>query len=263
MDIVALVYMPLFGLAVGSFLNLTIDRLPRGQSVVTPPSRCDRCERRLAPFELVPVFSYLFLRGKCRRCGVPIPARNVVMELATAALFGFVTYRFGLTPLGGVILAYGTLFLAISAIDFEWTIILDKMVLPGAVLAFAAAHYGPVGEDNALGETFIRVVAGGGLGFGVMFLIYIGSFLVYRSNVGLGFGDVKLAGLMGLVLGFPDLAIALYFAFIAGGVVALLLICLKLRGRRDALPYGPFLAGGPVATLLVSKNFGWYLNLLG
>ena len=259
---VSLVYMSLLGLAVGSFLNLNIDRIPRGLSIISPPSQCDHCERRLSPLELVPVLAYLWLRGRCWHCGGRIPLRVPLVEVATAVLFGFVTYRFGLTPVGGVILAYGSLFVAISAIDLERTIIPDKQVFPGIVLAFAAAHFGPVGDARDLGDAFARVAAGGALGLGVMLLIYVGSLMVYRSDIGFGFGDVKLGALIGLVIGFPEVVIAMYFAFVGGGLIAVSLLLLRIRGRRDALPYGPFLAGGAMLTLLVGQDLGWYVDLV-
>ena len=261
MGTVGLVYMTLTGLAVGSFLNLVIDRVPRGQSIVAPPSHCDGCGRRLVAMDLVPVLSYLWLRGKCRYCGGGIPFRAVLVELATGALFGVVVYRFGLTPLTGVILAYGSLFIAILVIDVDHLIIPDKLVFPGMVLAFAAAHFGPVGEERALGETFLRVAAGGAAGLGVLLAIYLGAYLVYRADVGFGFGDVKLGALIGLITGFPEVAIALYFAFLSGGVVAGSLLLLKLRSRGDAIAYGPFLVAGAIATLVVGEDLGWYVDL--
>ncbi len=261
MNPVALAYMPLFGLAVGSFLNLNIDRIPRGQSIVSPPSQCDQCQRRLTLLDLVPLLSYLWLRGKCRHCGAPIPLRNFLVEVATGTLFGLVTYLFGLTPLGGVILAYGSLFIVIAAIDLERTIIPDKLVLPGIALAFAVAPFGPVGEERALGDAFLHIAAGGTLGLGIMLFIYVASFLVYRSSIGFGFGDVKLGALIGLVTGFPEALVAVYFAFVSGGVVAALLLTLKLKSRRDAIPYGPFLAIGAISALLVGEGPGWYLDL--
>ena len=254
--------MTLFGLAVGSFVNLNVDRIPAGRSIVLPGSFCDRCERSLSWIDLVPLLSYLWLRGKCRFCGAAIPLRNFVLEVITGGMFALVTYRFGLGGVGGVILAYGTLLICISAIDMEHTIIPDKLVLPGIVLAFAAAPFGPVGEDRGLLDTYIRIVAGGGVGLGSMLLIYMMALAAYRSSGGFGFGDVKLGLLIGLVVGFPNILISVYFAFISGGIVAMLLLALKLRGRKDAIPYGPFLAAGAMLTLLAARGAGWYVDWL-
>ena len=257
-----LAYMSLVGLAVGSFLNLCIDRIPNAQSIVSPPSQCDQCQRRLRPLDLFPLLSYLWLRGRCRYCGSHIPVRAFVVEVAAGVLFGLVAYRFGMTALTGVIVVYGSLFIAIFVIDLEHTIIPDKLVFPAAVLAFAAAPFGFVGEERALGDIFIRIAAGGALGLSIMLLIYLGSFLIYRGDVGFGFGDVKLGALIGLVTGFPEVVIAVYFALISGGVIAVLLLLLKIRGRKEAIPYGPFLTGGTIATLLIGERLGWYLDLI-
>ena len=251
--------MPILGLAFGSFLNLCSDRIPRGQSIVGPPSRCDRCERRLSPLDLIPLVSYLWLRGRCRYCSASIPPRVFLVELVTGALFGMTAHLYRLTALTGVIVAYGSLLILMSGIDLEHMIIPDKLVIPGVVLAFAAAHFGPVGDERALGDTFVSAALGGALGMGMMLAIYIAAFLVYRSNVGFGFGDVKLGLLIGLITGFPEVLV--WFAFVGGGLIAVFLLPLGLRGRREAIPYRPFLALGAIVTMMIGEGVGWYLDL--
>ena len=148
-------------------------------------------------------------------------------------------YQFGLTALTGVVIVYGSLFIAISVIDLEQTIIPDVLVIPGLVLAFAIAPVGFVGEDRSLGDTYLRVLEGLGLGLGIMLLIYLVALLVYRAAVGFGFGDVKLGALIGAVTGFPEVLIPLYFAFIAGGLVAILLLLLNPNPPKDVLGDSP------------------------
>ena len=214
MDSIAFQYIPLLGLAVGSFLGLVIDRVPRGQSIVSPPSSCDHCHRRLTPLDLIPLLSYVVLRGRCRFCGARIPMRSFLVEAATATFFALVILRFGQTSEAWVIVAFGCLFIAISVIDIEWTIIPDKLVLVGVIAAFTVAPFGPAAEGRTLGEAFISIAVGGALGFGLMLLIYIAALVLYKSSVGFGFGDVKLGGLIGLVIGFPEVLIpvrCLYF----------------------------------------------------
>ena len=261
MDPVTLTFMPIFGLLVGSFLNLTIDRIPFGLSIVRPASRCDNCQKRLGLLDLVPIFSYLWLKGKCSYCGARIPLRSVVVELLAGCLFGVAAYQFGFSSITAVLIVYGSLFIALSAIDLEHTILPDKLVFPGIVLALFVAAVGPVGEDRGLGEAYLRVVAGGATGLGIMLAIYLAAALVYRSTAAFGFGDVKLGALIGLVLGFPDVLVAVYFAFVSGGVIATCLLLLKIRGRQDAIPYGPFLAGGAIATMLAAQDLSWYLDV--
>ena len=256
---VYLAFISILGLVVGSFLNMNIDRIPRGESILFH-SRCDYCQHRLSAYDLVPLLSYLLLRGRCRYCGHRITRRAFLVEVVTGVLFGLAAYQFGLTALTGVVIVYGSLFIAISVIDLEQTIIPDVLVIPGLVLAFAIAPVGFVGEDRSLGDTYLRVLEGLGLGLGIMLLIYLVALLVYRAAVGFGFGDVKLGALIGAVTGFPEVLIPLYFAFIAGGLVAILLLLLKLRGRRDVIPYGPFLTSGAILTLMVGKELGWYTD---
>ena len=252
--------MSIAGLAVGGFLNLNIDRIPRGQPVFgRSVPFCDYCQRRLSPLDLVPLVEYLWPKGKCRECGAALPLRHLMVQVATAVLFALVVYRFEMAPLTGVILAYGSLFLAIIAIDMEWTIIPNVLVLPGSLLALALAPIGPVGEERALGEAYISVAAGGALGFGAMFFIWLVSVAI-KSKFGMG--DLKLGLLIGLVIGFPEVAVPLYFASLLGGVVALFLLLLKLRERRDVIPYGPFLAGAALVALLIGEPIGWYLDFV-
>ena len=254
--------MCLLGVVVGGFLNLTIDRIPRGVPVFSNPVRlCGHCQRPLSALDMIPVFRYLWLRGRCRNCSAPIPRRALLVELTTGIFFLLVTYFLGLTPEAAVVMAFGSLLLAISVIDLEWTIVPDKLVLVGVVLAFAVAPFGPIGEERSLGESYLSMAAGGALAFLIMLMIYYVATSVFKRAF--GFGDVKLGGLIGLAVGFPELLVALYFGFAAGGLAAVLLLLLNLKGRRDIIPYGPYLAAGALFALLVGGEItDWYLGLL-
>ena len=252
--------MSVAGLAAGGLLNLNIDRIPRGYSLFSRSVPfCDSCQRRLSPLDLVPLVGYVWSKGKCRECEAPLPMRQPLVQLAAAALFGLVVYRFGMTPLAGVILLYGSIFLVIIAIDMEWTIIPNVLVLPGSLLALAIVPIGPIGEERALGEAYISMAAGGAFGFGAMLFIWLVSVAI-KSQFGMG--DLKLGLLVGLVIGFPEVVVPVYVASLVAGIVALFLLLLKLRGRKDVIPYGPFLAGAALATMLIGETFGWYLDLV-
>ena len=253
--------MCLLGMAVGGFLNPIMDRIPRGVPVLSNPVRwCGHCQRRLSPVDMVPVFRYLWLRGRCRHCHTAIPPRAFLVELTTGIFFLLVTYYLGLTAVAAAIMAYGSLLLAISVIDLEWTIVPDKLVLVGVVLALAFAPFGPIGEERSLGESYLSMAAGGALAFLKMLLIYYVATSVFKRAF--GFGHVKLGGLIGLATGFPEVLVALYFCFAVGGIAAVLLL-LKLKGRRDIIPYGPYLAAGALFALLVGADISdWYLDLL-
>lgn len=240
----------LMGLAVGSFLNLCIDRLPRGESIVRPPSRCDSCNRRLAPSDLVPVFSYLWRRGRCHYCHARLPIRLPLVEITTGAAFTFLAWRYGITGQLGVFLVYTSLVIVIFAIDLETQLILDRVLYPSLALALLFSFVVPgLGPGQAL--------LGSAIGLGTLSIPY----LVYRQ--GMGFGDVKLGALVGMMTGYPLVFVALLLAVLSGGLVAAFLLVLRLRGRREPVPFGPFLATAAlITTLWGDPLWTWYTHLV-
>ena len=255
MDAAFITYIALLGAAVGSFLNLSIDRLPLGLSLVSPPSRCDRCQRRIPLIDLVPLVNFAWLRGKCRYCKATIPIRVPVVEVLCAALFGLVAWKHGSSASTWVMVFYVSLFVAIFFIDLEQGLILNKVVFPGLAAAFVLFPFGIGGEERSVARAFALSAAGGGVGFGVMLLIYL------ASRGGMGEGDVKLGALMGVALGLRLVPAALYIAFITGGLVAVFLLLSKVKGRKEAVPFGPFLAAGTIAALLAGERIAsWYLD---
>ena len=252
----------LLGLAVGSFLNLCSDRLPSERSIISPPSHCDSCNHRLSARELVPLFSYLWLRGRCRHCGARISPRFPAVELVTALLFAFLTWQYGLSPQLGIAIVYGCLFLVIFVIDLEQGLILDVVVFPAMALAFLFSLFSLF--MPGLGETLfwpdvgvLSALLGGATGFAVMLIPYL------ISRGGMGGGDIKLAGLIGLVTGFPQVFTALFLGILSGGLVAIFLLIFRIRKRREAIPFGPFLAAATMVTLLWGETLARpYLSLL-
>ncbi len=246
----------LLGLSVGSFLNLCSDRLPRDQSIIRPGSRCDSCHRSLKAIDLVPVFSYVWLRGRCRYCGAGIPIRLPVLEFATAVIFGLLAWHYGLSLELAIALIYASLFLLIFAIDLEQGLILNVVVLPAVVLAFVFSFFW-AGFDEfwpEVGPGFVvSSLLGGATGFGLMMLPYL------ISRGGMGAGDVKLAALIGLVTGFPLVLVALLVGIVAGGLVAATLLVSRLVRRKDPIPFGPFLAMGAMVSLVWGESImHWY-----
>lgn len=239
----------LVGIAIGSFLNVCLDRLPEGQSLLHPPSHCPACQRRLAPKDLIPVFSYLWLRGRCRYCQAPIPQRVLWVELGTGLMFTFLWWRYGLTLELGIMSFYFCLLTVILVTDLERQLILNKVVYPAAAIALIIAVFTP-------NPGIIKVLIGGGLGLIIMFLIA----LVYRG--GIGWGDVKMAGLVGLITGFPLVLVSLLLTVVSGGFVAAVLLLLKIKKRKQTIPFGPFLSLGAMLTLLWGTSIlNWYLHL--
>jgi len=246
----------ILGMIVASFLNVCADRLPAGQSLVYPPSHCPACSRRLAAKDLIPIFSYLWLRGRCRYCKAPIPKRVLWVEIATAALFGLAYWQYGLSIELPIALFYISLFMVIFVIDFEHGLILNKIVYPALVVALVISIFFTIFlPDVSIVPGIARAAIGGGIGFVVFFLIVI------VSRGGMGFGDVKLAALIGLVTGYL-VVVALLMGIILGGLVAVILLGFKIRKRKEAIPFGPFLAVAAIVTLLWGSDiFSWYLGI--
>ena len=264
----------IFGLFVGSFLNVCIDRLPQGQSIINPPSHCSACNRKLSILDLVPLFSYIWLRGRCRYCRAHIPLRLPIVEGITALLFTFLYWKFGLGLELGIFLIYASLLTVIFVIDLENMLVLDKVIYPGMALAFTFSFFwSGIGEVDALGGRIINQavssvageavgqavlsLAGGVLGMAAMAL----PFIVYRG--GMGMGDVKLGALVGLMTGYPLVIVALLLSVITGGLVAAILLAFKIRKRKDAIPFAPFLAASAMVTLIWGQAiWQWYVPWL-
>ena len=252
----------LFGLLVGSFLNLCIDRLPQGKSIVRPGSHCDSCNQSLRAIDLVPVFSYLWLRGRCRYCGARIPLRSPIVEFAAAAIFAFLAWHYGLSLELAFAVVYAAIFIVIFAIDLEQELILNIVVFPAMILAFAFSFFWGGFEEfwpgvgPGVGPGFVlSALLGGAVGFVLMLLPY----LLTRGR-GMGYGDVKLAAFIGLMSGFPLVVVALLVGIITGGLVAVFLLLSRMvKSRKAAIPYGPFLAvGAMVALIWGDRIFHWW-----
>ena len=248
MEITLVIVFALFGAAIGSFLNVCIDRLPAGKSLVFPPSRCDYCRQPLSPKDLIPVVSYLWLRGRCRYCHRPVPIRLMFVELGTGLLFAFLYYHYGLSIELAVTTFYGAVFIVLAVIDLDHGLILNKIVYPMIVVTLII--------DALLPQPgIIDGVIGGAVGFA--FLLIPG--LISRG--GMGWGDIKMAALIGLVTGFPLVMVAMLTAVILGGLTGVVLLLLKIKKRKDAVPFGPFLSLATMATLIWGGQvLKWYLG---
>ena len=248
--------MTLTGMAFGSFLNLAIDRLPKGESLIWTQSHCDNCQRAIASYDLVPVLNYLWLGGRCRYCKARVPWRLPLVEVVTAALFGWTAYRFGISVETFVALLSICVFVVIFFIDLERRLILNKVLLVSLPLLMVLFPFGTLGSQHEVANAYLRMVSGASLGLGVMLVIYI------VSRGAMGEGDVKMGALMGVAVSFPQIFTAFFIAFVTSGVVALALMALRGMGRKDYMPFGPFLAASVIATLLAQDNLSsWYLDL--
>lgn len=217
-------FVGLFGLAAGSFLNVLIDRLPRGRNVIMGRSQCDYCGKTLRWFELIPLISFLVQRGRCRRCHKKLSWQYPIVELVTAVGFIF------LAPSYWIIFSS---LLVIYMADLKYQIIPDSMIVVGVI--------GVIGAMGVIGGNVMAGI-GASLFFFLLWLITHGK--------GMGLGDVKLAFLMGLLLGFPNIIIASYSAFLTGATSGVILILLGKKKLKEKIAFGPFLVTGTVVALM-------------
>lgn len=247
------VLLGLFGLAVGSFLNVCIYRLPRRESLNFPSSHCTSCNRPLAWYENIPLVSWLVLRGRCRSCGETIGVMYPAVEAVTAAVFvaGYVLY--GLTPLLAARLLFACAMIVLFAIDLRHHILPNLITLPGIVAGFALSFLLPPGWRASL----IGLVAGGL----VLFAIAEGYYRL-RGIEGLGMGDVKMLSMIGAFLGWQLMLVTLVLASFAGSLVGLGMMAFGRGGMKAALPFGTFLAVGALAAAVAGEPLlAWYLTL--
>jgi len=247
------VFFALFGLIVGSFLNVCIYRLPRRLSIVWPASRCTSCGRALQWYENIPVLSYLALRGHCRTCRAPISIVYPVIEIVTAIMFLAMFARFGLQPLLAVRLVFGCAMIVLLVIDLEHRILPNAITLPGIVVGLAASLvFPPPGWLDSL----VGAVAGAGVLYAIAEL-----YLLARHEEGLGMGDVKMLGMIGAFLGWKLMLLTMVTASLLGSAVGLAVIAARKGGMRSALPFGTFLAiGALVAAVVGDVILDWYLG---
>src|SRR5437763_10045549 len=235
----------LMGLLIGSFLNVVIWRVPRKLSVVRPPSHCPQCETPIRPADNVPVLSWLLLRGKCRHCGNPIAVRYPLVEASCGVLFAVVAARFGADGALPAYLVLTAARLAISIIDLEHFIVPDRITAPLTVssLVLLGVAAGTDGDWSRYGRSLL-----GGLAFFAFLLL-----LNIINPRGMGMGDVKLSFSLGLFLGWlgwGQVFLGGFLSFLLGAVVGVALIATKVKGRKDHVPFGPFLAAGTLITIL-------------
>jgi leader peptidase (prepilin peptidase)/N-methyltransferase len=234
----------LFGAVIGSFLNVVIHRLPRGESLVSPPSACPECGTEIKPYDNVPLLSWLLLRGRCRHCGASISPRYPAVELLTAVVFAAVVAVRGAEVDLLAELPFVAVLIAVAGIDLEHHLIPNKILLPAAVWALIAAVIIDVGNLPEL------LIAGAGA-----FLALLLAALAHPA--GMGMGDVKLAGVMGLYLGVSVVP-ALLAAFLGGALVGVGIIAVT-GDRKRGVPFGPFLAlGGLVGVLAGPELVDFY-----
>jgi leader peptidase (prepilin peptidase)/N-methyltransferase len=238
------------GLCFGSFLNVVIFRLPLGQSLTHPPSRCMGCGYKLRWRDNVPILSWMLLGGKCRKCRAPISIQYPIVELVTGVLFVLVVW---LTPVGPLLfsrLIFVCILIALFGIDLEHQILPNTITLPGIAIGLIFSFIAPPGWRSSL----IGIVIGGGILYGIAAAYYL-----VRREEGLGMGDVKMLAMIGAFLGWKAVLVTLVLSSFSGALLGLALIAAQRGGMRLALPFGTFLALGALAAMFVGDPLvAWY-----
>jgi len=252
---VIVVLIGLLGVIIGSFLNVVIHRVPEGQSLVRPGSACPACGAAVRPRDNIPIVSWLLLRGRCRDCSAPISSRYPIVEAVTGVLWALLAWWALVTPDALPLLP---LVLVLTAAGVALTVIdLDHHRLPNAiVLTLYPVTVGGLLLAGALGGRWPLVAAGIGA---ALWLVVIGIPWLVSGGRGMGFGDVKLAPVLGVTLGWWALSasvVGLFLAFGLGAVVGIILMIAGRAGRKTALPFGPFLLAGALVGLLVGPAIG-------
>lgn len=251
----------IFGSLVGSFLNVVIYRIPLKRSIVSPPSACTGCGTRIKGYDNIPVFSWLLLRGKCRSCDATISMRYPIVELCTGIFFGIVAWKFHSSAISLLVafLYLAAVSIALALIDLDTHTLPNRIVLPSYVVGVLLLGVTGFANDNrgAILRALVGMIALG--------LFYFGMVLIYPG--GMGMGDVKFAGVLGLFLGYLGwgvLLVGAFSAFVLGGLFALALMVLRKATRKSGIPFGPWmLTGAWVGVFFGASIVQQYLSLFG
>ena len=240
-----IIFILLFGLAWGSFLNVVIFRLPLGMSLLSPPSSCPQCKKRIKFYDNIPVFSYIFLRGKCRFCGTKIPVSYVLVEILTPLSFLLIYQKHSLSLFFFTACLFASAMIVLGFIDFYHQILPDEITLPGLVLALI---YAPFRSDLNLTQALIGAIVGAG------FLLFVyGAYYLLRKKEGLGMGDVTMMLLIGAYLGWQLTFFTLILASFVGAIIGVLFIFFRKKDLQYSLPFGTFLAPAAYFAMLWGK----------
>ncbi|MFA6074540.1 MAG: prepilin peptidase [Negativicutes bacterium] len=263
------IFIFVFGLCIGSFLNVVIYRLPHGFSIAKPASHCPNCGYFLKKFDLIPIVSWLLLRAKCRNCHCNISSRYPLVELVCGLLFVicyYYTWNFEQFVFAAL---FAAALLAITMIDFDLQIIPDEILIFLGLLSLCANGYAQFFASLAIKNAYHLGIAlvpfvgwwqmalGAGAGFALMSAIFL------LSRGGMGGGDVKFAAVLGMWLGWKMVLLSLLFAFIIGGITGIMLMILKIKKRKDPVPFGPFMAISALVFVLFGPQLcNWYWSLV-
>jgi len=246
--------MGLLGLMVGSFANVCVHRIPRGESVVHPRSRCPGCGAMIAWYDNIPVLSWLLLRGRCRKCGAHISLRYPVLELLMGASWAALAWNYGPSVLFAEALVLVTLLWILTLIDLETYLLPNVLTLPGIAIGLCFAWWHGTLLDGVIGAV---------AGYGSFWLVAKLFFLVTRRE-GMGYGDFKLLAMLGAFMGWQALPFIVLLSSLTGAVIGSIFLLLARRGIRSEIPFGPYLAlAGVIWFFWGGDILGWYVGFAG
>ncbi|RDY26651.1 prepilin peptidase [Romboutsia weinsteinii] len=257
MEYIMMIYMYIIGTIFGSFFNVCIFRIPNNQSISNPPSHCYNCNNRLKPLDLVPILSWVFLKGRCRYCGEKISPRYALVELLTGVLFVLVYNVYGLNIITLYYLILVSLLVVITFIDIDHYIIPNGLIIFGSIFGvlFSLMGQGIELKDSILGA----IISGGGM----FLLIYLIELIVKKEVM--GGGDIKLFAMIGLFLGVEGGLLTILLSIYVGAIYGVGIILYSKAKKKDynsVIPYGPFISVGSIIVILYGDNIiNWYLNM--
>lgn len=241
-------FIMIYSLLVGSFLNVCVYRIPRGESITFPPSHCPDCHHRLSVIELFPISSYLFLKGRCRHCNASISIRYPIVEAFTCFIITILYIKFGLTLIFFKYAVLMMILIIVSFIDYDYTMIPDVTIIFGLIVGSLFLF-----SDAKL--SFINVLIGMAVGGGIFLVIAV------VTNGAVGGGDIKLMAMLGLFLGWKMILFVTLASFIVGGIVSVMLLIFKIKSRKDIIPFAPFIGTGVyIAILYGNEMMQWYIE---
>jgi leader peptidase (prepilin peptidase)/N-methyltransferase len=249
------IFIFILGLCIGSFLNVCIYRVPASQSIARPRSLCPNCSTAIAFYDNIPIFSYLWLKGRCRHCKVTIGLRYPTVELL-GGMFALATFlKFGLTVEALIYYVFIASLLVVTFIDLDHQIIPDVITLPGIPLFFAASFAIPT---VAYKDALLGILIGGGS----LYLVAWAYYQITKKD-GMGGGDIKLLAMMGALVGWQGVVFTIFVSSLVGTLSGLAVMLQSRKGMKLAVPFGPFLALGAISYIFFgTQMISWYYNLL-
>lgn len=250
-----IILISLYGLLIGSFLNVCIYRIPKEESIVFPSSHCPNCDTNLKWYDLVPVFSFIVQRGKCRYCGGKISPQYPIIELLNSIIYLIIYIKFGLTLEFFFYAIIFSLLIVITVIDLQHMIIPDILIILilGITIVYKVLSYIVYSKSPELLNSIGGLVLSGAL-----FIL-----IIILSKGGMGGGDVTLIGALGFILGIKKIFFTIFLSFILGAIISVFLLITKIKGRKDPIPFGPFIILGFFIVVFWGEELiSWYVSLL-